>query len=103
MKVGSLVEIVRVAPSGINETATKEAINNAGYKYPEFNVVYTIRGFTDPSCDAIYLEEIVNPEINTRYGLCEVGFGIRKFLELQPPMDLSEIQEYQHPKHLIIH
>lgn len=100
MKVGSLVERVKVTPSGINETATKEAIKRAGYKIPEFNVIYTVRGFTDEDCDAIYLEEIVNPQILTKYGMCEVGFGIRNFRELQPPVDLTEIMEYQHSRSL---
>lgn len=100
MKVGSLVECVS-GKRKASDIITQQRIDEGIIKLPVVGKIYTVRSFT-PSGTAIRLEEIVNPSVDTKRGNMEQGFCIENFRELQPPIDLTEIMEYQHPKHLLI-
>lgn len=100
MKVGSLVECVGQKRKHPIDEITTERINKGIIKLPVVGNIYTVRSFT-PSGTAIRLEEIVNPSVDTKSGNMEQGFCIENFREVQPPIDLTEILEYQHPIHLL--
>lgn len=95
MKVGSLVECVKLPH--VSEFA-KKYVN----WLPEVGITYTIRQIlTDknpPESTVVYLDEGIMGHFQ---GL-ELGANIDYFREIQPPQDLTEILEYQHPKYLLI-
>jgi hypothetical protein len=89
MKVGSLVELIQ----NFKPTSIVVAIENA-ITLPVKGEAYTVRAIVTRSGKAaILLEEIINPDIITSDGITEVGFCIKLFRELQPPMDLTELVE----------
>lgn len=93
MRVGSLVECINDISRNPPEVMKKYGLKNI-----HKGRIYTIRGlFINevgvPSC---YLEEVINPIIPNKYGtIREVGYRREKFREVQPPMDLSFIEEIQ--------
>lgn len=89
MKIGSLVKCIYQIKDGAI-SFTQQRMIDAGYVSPKFGEIYAVRGFT-PSNGGLYLEELVNPPLETVCGYMEVGFSIRAFREVQPPMDLSEL------------
>ena len=108
MQVGSLVICIN------NDTQRTEAsriMAQKGYVFPNKESIYIIRGFqprivSSDDSHNIYLEEIVNPPIELMWRAyqnkitnIEMGFGIDRFKEIQPPMDLTEIIEAQHEHH----
>ena len=78
MKVGSLVLCI----DDINQSAT-EYLNGKLVK----GEIYTVTGF-DKSWPAVFLEE--KPIKRNGY---EISHWARRFREVQPPMDLSELME----------
>ena len=84
MGIGSLVELIDDKWIGIYPPHLI---------FPVKGEIYTVRGF-DNKYPAIYLEEIVNPEMmfpTGEYG--ELSFLIRRFRELVPPIDVKEMVE----------
>ncbi len=72
-------------------TFKREAMDDAlGVVFPEINKTYTIRQLTDGS-RGLYLmfEEILNPKVNTMYGVMEVRFSAKKFR----PLDYDFVEE----------
>ena len=76
MKVGSIVEC-------IDNTHFVACVP------PKLNRAYTIRNFDEfNGCVGIRLEEIINslhPRLNV-----EFGYNIKRFRELQPPMEIQK-------------
>lgn len=55
---------------------------NRGMKFPLKGKIYTVRGFNNTN--GVFVEEIINPCINTiDGGICEVGFHIEYFDEIE--------------------
>lgn len=98
MRVGSLVECIGSKEADTtDQKATKAAAEAAGYAYPKVGEVYTVREVRTIKRPCILLEEIVNPPVDTEYGILEIAFWMSCFRELQPPMDLSEVTELLKP------
>lgn len=95
MKLGSLVECVSMSFPLDDDHIIKGVQAQIGS-------IYTVRGIdicpwtNDP---IIFLEEIIS-KIEDTTGQ-EWGYDMQDFRELQPPIDLSEILEYQHPVYLL--
>lgn len=91
MKVGSLVEC-------IGEFERDSADIFFDILVPAKGGIYIVRTIENGRHykDEIFIrvEEIVNPKVCVHNGeLIETQFSIKKFRELQPPMDLSELLE----------
>lgn len=89
MKVGSLVEC-------INDDLSKNdpRVHQFITAYVVKGEIYTVREIQINPVDSVpglLLEEIVN-HVNTYYNL-EQAWCIKRFREIQPPMDLSELME----------
>jgi hypothetical protein len=99
MKVGSLVERIRIRPERANDPVTIETARNSGYVFPVIGTIYTVREIRTIKRLSILLEEIVNPKVQTVHGFLEISWNVESFRELQPPMDLSFIKELQQPQY----
>lgn len=96
MKAGSLVEF-------LGAPIRNEQVRNIIEWLPEKGNLYVIRDICINSSntdDVVLLEEGcsgIHPLSKK-----EIGFSTKYYREIQPPTDLTEILEYQHPKHLLI-
>lgn len=87
MKVGSLVEC-------INDNWVRYE-DDKHISFPAKGSIYTVRDITVwGKCGVgIRLEEIINPPDLYVEGVGECTFDIKKFRELQSPIDISELIE----------
>ncbi len=90
MKAGSLVKAIGIFSPTEKKLRDQKIAIDQGYIIPVRGEIYTVREFT-ASGSGILLEEIVNHKIRTTFGLTEVGFNRKGFLEVQPPLDLKEL------------
>lgn len=106
MQIGSLVVCINNNP---NKTEVSRVMKDNGYVFPNNEELYTVRGFQlkgngGINRNNIYLEEIVNKPLTIHWLATgkttdmEMGFGINRFKEVLPPMDIEEITQYQHIK-----
>ena len=61
------------------------------YKFPKIYETYTVRGTN--LTGGVYLEEIVNPEINTDMGMMEAGIGSGDFVEFERLKEFIELEK----------
>ena len=89
MKIGSLVECINDnwAPTIVDPVFCAHII------FPIKGPIYVVRNIiTDKDGTGILLEEIVNPVEKFPNGeIGEARWGVSRFRELQPPMDISEL------------
>lgn len=96
MKVGSLVECIDSIDYESRYSTylhTFKVARRMGYVFPKKGSIYTIREIIedDPKeLPSVLLEEIVNPIVAAGF---EIGFDIKDFRELQPPMDLTVLMD----------
>lgn len=74
------------------------AMRTLGVKFPEKGTIYTVRAILTAwypdKTDGVRLEELTNPTLHYDDGTSEEpAFGIDRFRELQPPMDITELVE----------
>jgi hypothetical protein len=99
MKVGSLVE--RVRHLTLIERVTGKVVEGFPGKVPK-NVPVVVSGwrFADKGAADLYYISIEGYEVTKKQdgGLTHEWYSPSLFIELQPPMDLSFIEEMQQPK-----
>lgn len=85
MQQGSIIECIKGGPL-YKENAP--IFEKYGGTYPAEGSIYQVRGCI-PEDDGIYLEEIINPIMNTTRGYMEPYFCITRFRELLPPLEIK--------------
>lgn len=97
MRVGSLVKLSdSIIPATEAERESTKIARGYRYVWPEKNEIYTVREVRSKS---ILLEEIVNPPMPLKGDkMQEAGFRTCDFIEIQPPMDLTELLKVEEPK-----